>query len=186
ADAFNAGIAAARGEWVWCLNGGDCVDARVIPERLFGMLTESRADVVIAGTTYEGESDPRPHPAETLRWPPLRSWIPHPSTLVRQRLFIQNGLFDERYTIAMDYEWWLRAIPTGAGVEVTNLPLAVFAPGGMSQRAENFPIVRREQRAAWRKHRVALGLSWTDLATRSLKASLAAFVEQRRKFHRVQ
>lgn len=170
AHAFNVGIEAARREWVWCLNGGDRVDPMVTPESLATLLSHSRANVIIAAITYEGERAPRPHPPSHLRWPPTRSWIPHPSTLVRRRLFEQCGLFDERYTIAMDYEWWLRAVPTGIGVEVVNLPMAVFAPGGLSQRREKQATIRREQHNALRKHRSALGLSRAALSVRWCKA----------------
>lgn len=176
ANAFNAGIAAARGEWVWCLNGGDQVDPLLTPEFLSALLADSRADVIVGGTTYEGESAPRSHPPTHLRWPPFRSWIPHPSTLVRRRLFEQFGSFDESYTIAMDYEWWLRAIPSGIAVDVVNLSFAIFAPGGLSQRPENLATVRREQRAALRKHQVALGRSWAALSGRWWKAWFLAQV----------
>lgn len=170
ADAFNFGIQASRGEWVWCLNGGDTVDPRLTPEFLAALLANSRSEVIIGGTTYAGEAEPRPHPPVHLRWPPFRSWIPHPSTLVRRRLFEQFGLFDERYTIAMDYEWWLRVLPTGIGVDVINVPVTIFAPGGISQRPEALSTLLREQRDALRRHQVALARSWMAVSARLLRA----------------
>ena len=179
ADALNAGIASARGEWVWCLNGGDSVDPRLTPEFLAALLANDRAELVIGGTTYEGEAGPRPHPPVFLRWPPFRSWIPHPSTLVRRHLFEQFGLFDERYSIAMDYEWWLRVIPTGVAVDVISVPLAVFAPGGLSQRPDTLPVLLREQRDALRRHQGALGRGWAAVSARLLRAwGRAAFARR--------
>lgn len=170
AAALNVGVAAAAREWVWFLNGGDEVDPQLAVESLHRLLATTQADLVIAGTTYAGETQPRPPPPVDRRWPPVRSWIPHPSTLVRRRLFAQVGPFDERFTIAMDYEWWLRAAAAGIEPQVADVPLAVFAPGGLSQRPENLATIRREQHAALCRHRVALGLSWWWLAARWCKA----------------
>ena len=158
--AFNAGLAEARGEWIWFLNGGDRVDDRLTPEFLSGLLNSTRAEMVIGAITYEGEAEPRPHPPEELQWPPFRSWIPHPSTLVRRRLFEQFGGFDECYTIAMDYEWWLRALGPTVSVDVVSVPLAIFASGGISQRPEMRNIIRREKRHALWRHQSKLWRPW--------------------------
>jgi GT2 family glycosyltransferase len=179
ADAFNAGVAAARGEWVWFLNGGDRVDATLSPEFLSALLEKTHADIVIGATTYEGEAAPRPHPPSHLRWPAVRSWIPHPSTLIRRRLFDRFGAFDERYAIAMDFEWFLRVIPTGVPIDVVTVPFAVFAPGGISQRPELLETIRREQNDALRRHRPRLWRSWAFVSARLVRACTAALVARR-------
>lgn len=156
ADAFNAGISVAQGEWVWFLNGGDSVDPGLDSKNLRKVLENSGADILIGGLTYEGESGPRSLIAEAKRWPPLRAWIPHPATLVRRRLFEQFGKFDERYTIAMDYEWFLRVLTKPVVVEVISMPLAIFAPNGVSQRADLFSRIACEQNDAIRRHHLRL------------------------------
>jgi len=179
--AFNAGLAEARGEWIWFLNGGDRVDDRLTPEFLSGLLGNTRAVVVIGATTYEGESEPRPHPPRELQWPPFRSWIPHPSTLVRRRLFEKFGEFDERYTIAMDYEWWLRVLSTHVPVDVLSVPFAVFASGGVSQRSELQPRIFMEQADALRRHQAALWWPWLGFGCRLARAWLRAAFSRRLK-----
>jgi glycosyltransferase involved in cell wall biosynthesis len=156
ADAFNRGLSAARGEWMWFLNGGDLIDARLEPEILVSLLGNTKAEVIIGGLTYEGELDPRPHPLPEKRWPSISSWIPHPATLVRRRMFEQHGRFDARYRIAMDYEWWLRALGPHVAVDVLSLPFAVFALGGISQRPEMREIIRREKLRAISRHCVSI------------------------------
>lgn len=170
ADALNAGLAEATGEWVWFLNGGDCVDPRLKPTFLSNLLAASGARVVIGGTTYAGEAAPRMAPPGHLRWPPFRSWIPHPSTLVRREMFERHGGFNERYKIAMDYEWWLRAIPTGIDVDVISVPFAVFALGGVSQRPESLPVLKREKRHALRRHQAGLVKTWWSASIRLWRA----------------
>lgn len=156
AGAFNEGLAATNGEWVWFLNGGDSLDPRLSIEFLFELLRSSQADVIIGATTYEGEHCPRPHPRPTKQWPPVQPWIPHPSSLVRRRLFAQFGYFDERYGIVMDYEWWLRALSSRVVVDVISVPFAVFARGGLSQRPESMELIVRERDDAIRRHQRGL------------------------------
>jgi len=158
ADAFNYGLANARGEWVWFLNGGDEVDPGLDPAVLMNLLGLSKADALIGGITYMGEDAPRLHPPEEQRWPAFLPWVPHPATLVRRELFSRHGGYDERYQIVMDYEWSLRVLSRAdVRVEVISTPLAIFEPGGISQReecrarlaSERDDVVRRYQRLGW-------------------------------------
>jgi len=174
ADAFNAGLGAATGEWVWFLNGGDRIDPGLNPEVLERLLAETKADVLIGGVTYEGEPGPRPAMPPGKRWPPLRSWIPHPSTLVRRRLFGQFGNFDPRYSIAMDYEWFLRVLCRGTSVEVHSAPFAVFAGGGISQQPDSFAKIVREQNDAIRRHHRRLWRLSPYVLYRLMRAALSA------------
>ena len=160
ADAFNAGVRAATGDWVWFLNSGDCIDDRLPPQFLLTLLSHSRADVVIGGLTYGHEAEPRPHYPLVKQWPPVAPWIPHPASLVRRSLFERFGLFDERYVIGMDYEWWLRALISDTRVDIIAVPFTRFALGGMSQRADLQPIVRSEVADARRRHQKALWSNW--------------------------
>lgn len=175
-NAFNAGLAQARGDWVWFLNGGDTVCPGILPNELAESLSNSSADVIVGTLTYEGEACPRPHPPVELRWPPLRPWIPHPATLIRRDLFRRFGGYDERYLIAMDYEWWLRVLSDEVKVEVTDITLAIFAAGGISQRPEMRSrliqewddIIRRHFGRLWRRR---MGMA---MRLRLMKARLRA------------
>lgn len=176
ADAFNVGIAAARGEWIWCLNAGDSVEPRLPADLLLGLLGRTRAGVLIGAPIYEGETEPRLPPPAHLRWPPVRSWIPHPATFVRRSVFERFGGFDERYTIAMDFEFWLRVIADGANVDVIALPIALFASGGLSQRAELRVQLEREKNHALRRHAGKLVRAWLGVSLREWRLIVKAWL----------
>ena len=179
AGAFNEGLALAKGDWVWFLNGGDEIDPRLAPAWLETLLGNARADIVIGGTTYAGEEAPRPPPPPERRWPPVQPWIPHPSALVRRRLLVRVGGFDPRYAVAMDYAWWMRALRAGASVDVLSVPFAVFAHGGVSQRAETRPRLGQERDDVLRRHAAHLWRGWVLGGARLLRSSLRAAFARR-------
>jgi GT2 family glycosyltransferase len=181
AAAFNEGLRIARGEWVWFLNGGDRMDHRLQIEFLLSLLRLSTTDVIIGGMTNEGEHTLRPVPPPKMQWPPYRSWIPHPSTMIRRRLFERFGFFDERYTIAMDFEWWLRALSDDVPVDLLSLPFAIFAPGGVSLRPETQPIDRAETAHAVWRHRRILVRSWLGQTKLTFRELLRAWRQKSRE-----
>ena len=178
--AFNEGLAHARGEWVWFLNGGDTIAPALDVGFLRSLLKMSSADAIVGGLIYSGETEPRPHPALLGCWPPYASWMPHPATLVRREVFARAGVFDERYAIAMDFEWWLRALPEGARVDLLSVPFAVFASGGLSQRENEQSRIALERNDAIRRHGFRAWRGWLAATIRMGKASLRAYFSRRR------
>lgn len=161
AAAFNEGLAMARGDWVWFLNGGDAVHEALDPAWLLTLLANSRADLVVGGIHYDGESCPRPAPPLYRQWPLLECWLPHPATLVKRQPLLQAGGFNVGYSIAMDYELWFRLLQGGVIVDVISVILARFDPNGVSQRATYRHVVCSEEaRVILGNWRVLLGAPW--------------------------
>lgn len=163
ANAFNEGVSMAKGEWVWFLNGGDRMDDRLSPQFLLSLLKYTKAEIIIGGTTYEGEDEPRPFPPIVRRWPLTRPWIPHPSTIVRRRLFDKYGMFEEKYQIASDYEWLLRATLVSQQVDMLSVPFAIFAPDGISQAPHSRPTILKENSLIIRTHIFTLMCRWFEI-----------------------
>lgn len=158
AAAFNEGLAVARGDWVWYVNGGDAVHEALNPDWLLALLGNSRADIVVGGIHYDGDASPRPVPLLRRQWPLLECWLPHPATLVKKQTLLQATGFDADYTIAMDYDLWFRLLNSGATADVISVPLARFDPNGMSQRADHRHVVCREEaRVILRNWRALMG-----------------------------
>jgi hypothetical protein len=179
ADAFNTGLAEAKGTWVWFLNGGDAIHESLDPAWLLALLHASTADIITGDLVYGTEGKPRGHPPLHRQWPPLLTWIPHPSTVVRRSLFDRFGGFAERYSIAMDYEWWLRVLSSEVKMDLVSVPFAVFAPGGISQREDCRKQITKERDDVIRRYQARLWKLWFVSACRLLRMSLRAFFAAR-------
>jgi len=132
-SAFNFGIDKSDADWLWFLNGGDCVNSELDCDLFIRFLNNSSADTVIFETKdmKTGRILEKKPPLWSL-WPPVLSWIPHPSTIVKRKLFIEYGYFDEKYKIAMDYELWIRLFSKNTNVDMVSFVIASFNREGLS------------------------------------------------------
>ena len=116
-DAFNKGIAAAKGDYIGLLNADDWLSPDQIEEAVCA-LSSSEASFAFGDLLYhapDGEAlhviqgDPRYEQKIASLMPALN----HPTMLARRELFDDIGGFDPRYQVAMDYDWVLRAHRAG-------------------------------------------------------------------------
>ena len=148
--AFNYGLKEAEGDWIWCLNGGDTIKDGLNVEWFLNYLSMSRADAVIFQTEdmATGQILEKFPPIWGI-WPPLSSWIPHPSTIIKKKLFNEFGFFNEKYKLAMDYELYLRFFSKNISVDLVSVVIAAFNKEGASYqfnkrtRSEVAKIIRR-------------------------------------------
>jgi len=124
-DAFNKGIALARGLHILVLNADDWLspDQIAIAVRT---LQDSKADFVFGDLIFfQGETplfryvgDPAYEKVIHRRWPA----IGHPTVLATRDCYVRAGLFDTIYRNAMDYDWLLRLhCAGGRGVYCSDL-----------------------------------------------------------------
>ena len=134
ANAFNRGIELCQTEWIWHLNSADRVREDFPIEHLRLHLLNTRAPLVIYDVVLDrGFRDRRPPPH--LMWPPVRTWVPQCSTLLKRELFTQLGQFDESYAISMDGEFWMRLFSRqDVSPDLVEIPLVAFALAGQSSR----------------------------------------------------
>ncbi|MFT3782918.1 MAG: glycosyltransferase [Nibricoccus sp.] len=144
AGAFNEGLAAAAGDWVWFLNGGDAIHEDLQAEWLLQHLSRTRADVVIGMIQFEGEAAPRRLPHVSYQWPLIACWLPHPATIVRRELLSKAGGFDERCRVAMDYDLWFRLLKRPIALDVLSIPFTRFDRNGVSERPASRSLATAE------------------------------------------
>jgi glycosyltransferase involved in cell wall biosynthesis len=116
-DAFNKGVAAARGDCIGLLNADDWLEVEQI-ERAVTALGRSGADFVFGDLLYH---DPAGRTLFRIRGDPhyaraIDRGMPdvnHPTLLARREVYERVGGFDPALRFAMDYDWLLRAHRAG-------------------------------------------------------------------------
>lgn len=136
-DAFNKGLALARGETLLILNADDWLSPDQI-ERSVATLHETGADFAFGDLVFYEEDRPfftsvgDPGYARSIhrRMPT----VGHPTLLARRSCFERAGLFDLGYRNAMDYDWLLRVHRAGCRGAYSPGIVGHMAHAGVSNR----------------------------------------------------
>lgn len=145
ADAFNRGIAQARGEFIATLNSDDTWEPDTLRLVQDAQQRYPQASVLCGAVRYldpaSGYSYARyPDPAALK----FRMWVFHPSLFVSRAAYARVGGYKPQYSHAMDSEWCHRALAHGEEFEVIPTVLANMSLGGLSDR--DFAISLRQYR----------------------------------------
>lgn len=180
-DAFNKGIALAKGEFIQLVNADDVLDDHKIEKSVALLESNPHAgfvfgDVVKVDTNGNREKIPGdPDYEHTIRY--TMGAIPHPSVLARRRLYEMYGGFDLRWKIAMDYDWLLRVHRGGERGNYSNEILVVMNAGGMSDA--NMLAAYREVRDISIEHGLPRVIAQSYYTARFLKHQLYLFLGRR-------
>ncbi|MFZ2333450.1 MAG: glycosyltransferase family 2 protein [Sideroxyarcus sp.] len=164
-NAWNKGLAQAHGEWICFLGADDFLWAPDVLERMVIHLQNLPQNTRVAygqimligedGKSSRSIGEPWKQAKESFR---QYMSIPHVGTMHRRALFEQNGIFDESFRIAGDYELLLRELKTGVAVFIPDIIIAGQRLGGVSTAANNNFKIKQEVWRAQRMH--GLPLQW--------------------------
>lgn len=151
ADAFNRGIAQARGELIATLNSDDTWEPDTLRLVQDARLKHPKASVLCGAVRYldpvSGYGYTRyPDPA-ALKY---RMWVFHPSLFVSRAAYARVGGYEPQYSHAMDSEWCHRALARGEQFAVVPAVLANMSLGGLSDR--DFTISLQQYRDSVIRH----------------------------------
>lgn len=117
-DAFNAGVAVARGHYIGLVNSDDWMSPDQV-ERGVQALKSSGAPFVFGDLIYHRRADGVPayrvggDPSYAKKLWHRMPQFTHPTALVKREVYENHGLFDLSWKIGMDYDWLYRLYRAG-------------------------------------------------------------------------
>lgn len=172
-DAWNKGLARARGEWIGFLGADDYLWTPDALERLVKAGEQEFPDVrIVYGrvgfVSAHGELlETFGRPWEEIRGEfRSRMALPHPAVLCHRSLFSEHGMFDESFRISGDYEWLLRELKERNAKFVDGPFVVGMQTGGLSSQARRGMQIFLETARAQARHGLRPGLvvwAWTGL-----------------------
>lgn len=140
-DAFNKGIRLSTGSFVQFLNADDALGPGQLSSAL-GLLERHPEAGFAFGDVVK--VDPRTGRTITMKGDQgydryiryVMKGLNHPTILARRELFQRYGQFDERWRVAMDYDWLLRIHKAGVrGIYSADIVATMFGGGISDARA---------------------------------------------------
>jgi glycosyltransferase involved in cell wall biosynthesis len=176
-DAMNKGIAAANADTVCIIHSDDWLSENQLQIALDAM-ERAEADIVFGDVTFVVEEEPWYHEkgdAEYARSIHRRMpAIPHPSLLVKTRVYERVGLYRNDLRLAMDYDWILRAHRSGFKAHYTPDVVAYMTHDGASNN--RFKETIKEVAAIVQDHGRPYWIAQLEKVGRTLKVRAGRFV----------
>lgn len=158
ADAMNKGARMAAGNWLYFLQADDRMLEDNILQRLVNIPQMHRIDLIASRVlTSQGPSPSTTRWRNGVGWP-LTTFFKmpfcHQGVLIAAGLWQRVGEYDSRFSVTMDYDWFLRARACGAMLLRTDLVIAAFGREGLSSRTSRESVLGRlaEEHAARMKN----------------------------------
>jgi len=165
AHAWNQGIARSTGNWLLFLNADDYFyRPQVLSRMAEAIAAHSENDVVFGQVRRVGRTHENKRSVNIIGGPfvwrqfIMMDTIPHPAALTKRDYFERVGTFDEGFSIALDYELFLRA---GRYLSAYFVPVEVVCmrDGGVS-RVNVRGALRESLEAKTRNNILSYPLAW--------------------------
>lgn len=135
-DAFNKGVAAAKGDLIVMINSDDKMlpgALRAVAEAYDGRTDVYRGNVVIVNekSNFRGREVP------SMKFPlaPLRIHCAHQGTFITPGAYERYGGYDKKFRYMMDFDLLTRFYQRGASFKYVDTDIAEFRLGGVSGAA---------------------------------------------------
>ena len=132
-DALNKGVSRARGEYILVLQADDRLINKAILGIVYAKLAGDSADIYSFPVLSEfADGKKLAYRAKPFTWLyHFKTPYPHQGVFVHRRVYEKIGAFDNRFEIAMDYDFFYRALQAGISVKQEDTFVAIMKYGGI-------------------------------------------------------
>jgi len=161
ADAINKGLVRASGCYIVVIHADDYLLNENSLNNVYRLLIGEKFDIwsfpVIKEHHFHGRQ--LCNPIRILWWNHFKFIFLHQGAFVHRRVFDRIGNFNEQFSIAMDYDFFYRALKSRSTVKFGNQPVANMGGSGISSnprmlenrlREESMVQRMNEKRLSWR------------------------------------
>ncbi len=138
ADAMNKGLKRAKGQYLLALHADDRLYDRQSIQKAASHLHKEKYDTYTSPVLLEYNDSTlvlrKPH--RPLWWYHFKTPFCHQGTLVHRRVFDRIGFYNEEYTIAMDYDFFYRALKLKPRIVYQKTPLSIMGAYGVGTRRD--------------------------------------------------
>ena len=177
AHALNKGLQFAKGRYILVIHGDDRLLDEKVLSRVYNDLKNETVDMCsypVLKETPNGSLMPY-RPIRLRWWYHFKTILPHQGCFVHRRVFEHIGQFRENFAIALDYDFFYRALSSGASVKFGTQPVAIMGGTGVSsnpamleKRLHEEALVQRmnERKLFWRMSQKLFQLLYLPYKTR--------------------
>lgn len=138
ADALNKGLNKSRGKYIIVIQADDYLLNPNILEKVHSLLKSEKNDIisfpVILNHPVKGNILRKP--IKLLWWNHFKFIFPHQGCFVKRSLFDKIGVFRNDFQIAMDYDFFYRALNHHITATFGDFPVAVMGGEGIGTSVE--------------------------------------------------
>jgi len=182
AHAINKGLVRASGCYIVVIHADDYFLNNNSLNNVYKLLKGEKLDIwsfpVIKESPFFGKQVCKP--IRVLWWNHFKFIFLHQGTFVHRRVFDSIGNFKEQFSIAMDYDFFYRALMSRSTVKFGNQPVAIMGGSGISSNPAMLPRRLCEEKMVQRMNEKKLFWRMAQLLFQFLyfpyKTRLAPFV----------
>lgn len=185
AEALNKGLARAHGRYILVIQADDRLVSEDILQQVYALMNDEGRDIWSFPVFMDHPERGRVllKPVTVLWWHHFKNIFRHQGSFVHRRLYDRIGGYRQRFSIAMDYDFFYRALMTAPRLQFGGLPVSIMGGTGLgtstaflSRRlSEEFAVQKlNETNPCWRLAQVLFHMLYRPYKTRAMPARLPA------------
>ena len=139
ADALNKALMLVKGKYILVLQADDHLIDTTILERVYHLLKNEKYDIYSFPVVKNclDSKDVLLNPIRVIWWNHFKFIFFHQGAFVHKRVYEKTGDFHTEFSIAMDYDFFYRALKEKSAIAFGDFPVAEMSGSGISSSTEH-------------------------------------------------